>query len=285
MAETKNDINIYRFPTSLEAGDLENINEDSSSNSPDSDGKKKKEKLKAPFILIEILDELNKTATDVIAMFAPSGFTIEDSGNYGSVNFGVADSISNLGRDVIQDAGAKTKGQIGKMSVAESSLITQAVLKAAGADNELMSVATSKQKIVFNNKTTATFEDMTIRTFSFTFKMVPVNNPDSEAILKIEETLRANMYPEASASGYALKYPPEFRVTFKRGKEDDKFMPKLMKCYLTSMSTQYNSNGNMFHSDGAPTDTTITLNFQETRQLRRGDFKKKTPEAAKEGAV
>ena len=272
---------IHRFPTTLKT-DIEDKNKDSSN--PDGDGKKKKEKPFPAYILIEILGDDNVKVEETIALFAPSGFTIEDSGNYGSVNFGVADSISNLGKDVIQNAGKSTSGQIGKMSNAESQLITQAVLKAAGADSEIMSAQTAKNKIVFNNKTTATFEDMSIRTFSFTFKMVPENKEDSEAILTIENILRTNMYPEASQSGYALKYPPEFDVSFRRGKPLDPFMPKLMKCYLTSMSTQYNSNGNMFHKDGSPTDTTITLSFQETRQLRRGDFKKKTPEAAEEEA-
>jgi hypothetical protein len=248
-------VNIYRFPTDLRGGYEE------------------QKENKDAYIKIDILDDLNEQATDTIALFAPSGFTIEDSGNYGSVNFGVADSISNLGRDVITNAGKDSKKGINDMSVAESQLITQAVLKAAGADSEIMTAQTAKNKIVFNNKTTATFEDMSIRTFSFTFKMVPESDKDSTAILDIENVLRTNMYPEASQSGYALKYPPEFKVTFYRGKEVDKFMPKLMKCYLTSLSTQYNSNGNMFHKDGAPTDTTITLSFQETRQLRRADFK------------
>ena len=167
-------VNIYRFPSDLKA--------------EYKDDKKNKD----AYIKIDILDDLNEQATDTIALFAPSGFTIEDSGNYGSVNFGVADSISNLGRDVITNGGKDTEGKIGSMSTAESQLITQAVLKATGADSEIMTAQTAKNKIVFNNKTTATFEDMSIRTFSFTFKMVPESDKDSTAILDIENVLRTN---------------------------------------------------------------------------------------------
>ena len=71
---------------------------------------------------------------------------------------------------------------------------------------------------------------------------------------------------------FALKYPPLFRIKFMKGKKVNEYMPFIFDSYLTGLTASYNNNANMFHKDGAPTDLTLALSFQEQRQLTRDDL-------------
>ena len=68
------------------------------------------------------------------------------------------------------------------------------------------------------------------------------------------------------------QYPPTFQITFYNGTEVNKFMPKIMPCYLTTVDATYNASGNSFHRDGSPVEVDMTLSFQETKTLTRYDL-------------
>ena len=57
----------------------------------------------------------------------------------------------------------------------------------------------------------------------------------------------------------------------------NKYMPRIIDTYLTTMSTNYNATGNSFHTnDGvlgaAPTEIDISMTFQEVRAITRDDL-------------
>ena len=49
-------------------------------------------------------------------------------------------------------------------------------------------------------------------------------------------------------------------------------MPKILTSYLTNLTTTYNSTTNAYHDDGQPVEIDMSLTFQETRALTRGDL-------------
>jgi len=227
------------------------------------------------YVKFSILNSDASSPIKVIALYVPNGFSIEDSANFGSMNFGTIDAISQFGK-TLNTGTEGARAQINGASDGEINMITAAIMQSSGGSGlavDTLLRQSAQSKIALNNKTVATFEDMGIRQFSFTFKLVPSSASDSRTISYIENTFRKNMYPEKGSNlGFSLKYPPEIKVEFYRGAKRYKFMPKLANCYLTGLSPSYNENSNMFHKDGAPTDTTIQLSFQEVRQLTRGDL-------------
>lgn len=230
---------------------------------------------KASFVRIDIIGKDGKPnfdGTDTINMFIPNGFQMEDSANFGTMNFGTIDAVKKFAGQYGDDPeGTKVKAT---SNAGESLAIGAAVISKlfAGA-GEGATMAAAQAGVVLNSKATATFEDMGIRTFSFNFKMVPSNKEDSDEIKKIEKTFRKYMYPEI-VGNIAVSYPPRFKVAFYRGDKIDNYMPLMHEAYLTGLSSTYNENSNMFYHTGAPTDTTLSLTFQETRQLTRQDIDK-----------
>lgn len=223
----------------------------------------------ASFVRISIINKDGNKISD-INLFIPNGFSMEDSANFGTMNFGTIDAVKKFVGEYGSDPEA-AKAQA-TASSGESMAIGAAVINklfAGAGDGATMAAA--KAGVVLNNKATATFEDMGIRTFSFNFKMVPSNKEDSNIIKEIEKTFRKYMYPEIIGN-VSVSYPPRFLVQFRRGKKIDKYMPLMHEAYLTGLSSTYNENSNMFYHTGAPTDTTLSLTFQETRQLTRADI-------------
>lgn len=226
------------------------------------------------YLKIEILNPLEPEAAPLenIYMYAPAGFTLEDGASYGTTNFGIIDAVQSTTKDIIASAGTNDPAAIQGANTGEITVIMKALAEQLGIQNTgLAERAAFEQRAVLNNKATATFDGMNIRSYQLAFNLVSSSEKDAKCAYMIEHTLRKNMYPVSDGT-FALRYPPEFLVTFMRGKEPDPFMPKLKPCYLTGLSAQYNANSNMFHPDGSPTDVTLTLSLQETKQLLRSDL-------------
>ena len=115
------------------------------------------------------------------------------------------------------------------------------------------------------------FESTTLRSFGFTFKCVPESSDEAEDVRLIENLFRKYMYPK-ELDPIALQYPPIFRIKFYNGEEENKFMPMILDSYLINLTTTYNETSNMFHGDGAPVETSMSITFQETKALTRDDL-------------
>lgn len=201
-----------------------------------------------------------------IHLFIPSGFALGDGANFGNIDLGVINAAQNAltekGDDVSSD-----------VTENEAVAIGAALLNKMGVGSELNATgaAAAKAGVAINPQTTLTYEGATIRQFEMAFQLVASSAKEAETIRIIEHTFRKYMYAKKEGE-FAIKYPPVFRVKFMKGKEVNKFLPFLFDSYLTGLNVTYNSDGNMYHKDGAPTDVTISLSFQEQRQLTRGDL-------------
>jgi hypothetical protein len=113
-----------------------------------------------------------------------------------------------------------------------------------------------------NKNITSEFTGVGTREFSFSFNMMPYSQADAISIKNIVFAFRKGIYPEGN--DFALKYPPKWTIAFLQCGE---YIPKIAETYLRDVSTTYNSNTNMWRSDGAPLDTTLSLTFKETKAL------------------
>ncbi len=201
-----------------------------------------------------------------IHLFIPIGMASNDSMNYGSTELGII------------GAAAQATRLGGDASVGMEDIISRATasFKSMGATAGAASAAELKSGLVVNPFTSVTFEGVNVRSFEFAFKLVPSSRDESKIAHKIENAFRKYMYPKARGAG-ALEYPPTFRIEFMAGGLPNKYMPRIIDTYLTTMSTNYNATGNSFHTnDGVlgapPTEIDISLTFQEVRAITRNDL-------------
>jgi hypothetical protein len=196
-----------------------------------------------------------------IHLFIPSGISLGDGANFGNIDLGTINAIQN------------STDKKNEATDLEAIAIGAALMQKMGVGDDLNAAAatTVKAGVALNNQSTLTYEGASIRTFELSFNLVASNSKEAETIRVIEHTFRKYMYAKREGE-FALKYPPLFRIKFMKGKKVNEYMPFIFDSYLTGLTASYNNNANMFHKDGAPTDLTLALSFQEQRQLTRDDL-------------
>ena len=217
-------------------------------------------------VSFEIIGSEFNTDVFKIHLYIPSGFALGDGANFGSIDLGVINAAESM---IKKD----DKGKNANVGELEATAIGSALLQKMGIGSDLNAgaAAAAKAGVAINPQTTLTYEGANIRQFELSFQLVASSAKEAETIRVIEHTFRKYMYAKKEGD-FALKYPPLFRVKFMKGKEVNKFLPFLFDSYLTGLNATYNSDGNMYHKDGAPTDVTLSLSFQEQRQLTRDDL-------------
>jgi len=195
-----------------------------------------------------------------IHLYVPSGFSVSDTANYNSVELG---AIGNAGMS----------GSEASNAPATEADTTAAAANAAGnlgpLGNSVVGTAI-KNGVAINPFTNVAFTGTSVREFSFSFKLISESAKEAQVARKIENLFRKNLYPEATR--IALKYPPQFQITFYNGEDVNPFMPKIMPCFLTGLQTTFNGSSNVYHADGAPAEMEMQLSFQETKALVRSDL-------------
>lgn len=216
-------------------------------------------------------------------LYMPPGFEIQDGVQYENVDFGVINSgIKRLAEGAIAGGGggllseAIAMGKSGAEAAVNAgsgapinNYIRQVAAAAAnvlpGAGDAIRSAAQMRS----NPNSQSMFEGVAMRSFGFTFNMMPSSEKEAEQIRRIVKFFRFHMYPER-VNTYFYKFPTIFNITMRY--KNKILEPKILPSFLTSATVNYNGETGTFFKDGNPTQTTLTLSFQEERTLHRGDI-------------
>ena len=211
------------------------------------------------------------------------GLSAIDPSNPGLISkfFGAA---ANYGTDFLSSLG------IGQRQAANEDMVrltTQRLAKLLPGEGGLQSAVTLATQIVSNPNQRSVFQNVNIRTFSFSFKFIPLSLDESREIERIITFFRKYMYPEHSFIGgdeanggvpVGYKFPPLFDVKVGydisgRGVRYENLPNmEIHYCYLQSVQHNYNSSSMTFYKGGKPTEIDMTLNFVEYRTLSRYDI-------------
>lgn len=224
---------------------------------------------------------LGKPGSREIYLPIPPGLTFSDSMSYSSLDLGILGSIRddtlkamNKAKGISGVIGAGIGGLAGSLVRKAKTLNAAAVASIAARNFRQDGIANtidfSAKQVVAPNTNTA-FQNSGVRSFGFSFKMMPKSQNEAETITAIIKTFRENMYPKGT--DVMLSYPPIWSIKFYdgSGRETGK-IPKIYQSYLTGMTATYNGSTNMFHTDGSPVETDVAIQFQETKALTLSDI-------------
>lgn len=214
-----------------------------------------------PHISFEIV-ERNLPENAIIHLYTPQGLSFSDQAEFNNVDLGV---IGGTVKGAIESGGSIKEGLSGT-DVKDAAI---ALGKKARGDIAQVGTATQIARGVAENPRTAVqFNNVGIRTFSFTFRLMAESQKEQEQIFLIENMFRRALYPEANGDLF-LQYPSTFQIRFNAGGKENDYLPKIFESYLTSMTTTFNNDSNIYHADGSPSDVDLALTFQETAPLTR----------------
>ena len=219
-----------------------------------------------------------------ICLPMPPGVTFGDNMSYSTLDLGIIGTIASetinqvANQNTIAGAvGAGVGGLVGsvvnkakKLNAAAAASIIARNIPASGNIADVIDFST-KQVIAPN--TNSSFQNSGIRQFNFTFKLVSKTKKEAVAIDKIVSNFRRGMYPKGN--DVVLAYPATWQIKFNNADaSENKFIPKIYSCYLTSLTSTFNGSTNLFHEDGSPIETDVSASFQETKALTRDDIER-----------
>ena len=119
------------------------------------------------------------------------------------------------------------------------------------------------------------------RTHDFVFQFFPKEKKESETINRIINDLKNGMTPRLAGAGKGdkqrltapfFKSPRQYKIKLMMGEGENTNLFQIGTSVLTSMSVNHDPQGIVgFHEDGAPVQTTMSLNFKEIEFLLSGD--------------
>jgi len=193
-----------------------------------------------------------------VALYFPTGHTINDSLGYESQEEGLAGlAISRL---LSQGGGAEdvVNADIGEVA-AGAAARTAAAAAPGGA------VYTRSRGRVANPREFMLFKAPSIREFSFSFTFIPQTKGEADNLPNIIRFFREAAYPVETATEYI--FPDTFRISYKNGGGG---IIKIPEVACTSINVTYNPNSiSFFRDNGMPVQTTLELSFTELKPISR----------------
>lgn len=145
----------------------------------------------------------------------------------------------------------------------------------SGSDNDFVKLMMNKGGFVFNPQKQILFNGVEFRNFNMSFTFTPSSERESREVKEIIRHLRMYAAPKQNnqlGQGMFWVPPAIFEIDFKFHDKHNVNLPKLKKCVIKSIDVNYAPNGWAAHGDGAPVQTVITIEFQETSLVDRFDI-------------
>ena len=144
----------------------------------------------------------------------------------------------------------------------------------AGSSISLNDVLGRTSGQIVNQNVELLFNSVSLRPFGFNWDLTPRNKNESQAVLQIIKTLKiaSAAKRELGANGF-LQAPDVFRLSYKKGIDNQKFLNKFKICALTSVGVDYTGSGiHATYDDGTPVHYRLNLSFTELEPVYADDY-------------
>ena len=155
-------------------------------------------------------------------------------------------------------------------------LVTQALAAQAvnlfGSNISINSILARTQGKILNPNMELLFNNVTLRTFRFSFKMTPRDEVESLQVKSIIRSLKKNMAAKKVGTLF-LDTPNIFELEYKKGNKLHPFLHRFKQCALSDMSVNYTGeNVYATYNDGTPVSLIMNLTFKELVPVYEDDY-------------
>lgn len=203
-----------------------------------------------------------------ISLYTPDTISINQQATYDTV--GLTEAMGNLG----------TIGSAVQAAQAGGDVLTNAV-KSLGMEKLGEAIKVNPNiglqglNMAMNPQMEVLFTQMEFRIFQLDFLLTPRDASEAEQIKAIVQAFKFHQAPELDGSGRYYIVPSMFQVDFYFQGEQNKHLHKLAPAVLTSVQIDSAPQSWVTHPDGAPVQTRLTLQFQETEIMTKQNIESK----------
>ena len=159
---------------------------------------------------------------------------------------------------------------------AQNALTTKLAIEAVnlfGANVSFNTLLARSDGKILNPNMELLFNNVTLRTFRFSFKLAPRDPNEATVVKSIIRTLKKNMAAQKAESDIFLQTPNIFKLTYRKGNQNHPFLHRFKDCALSDMNVQYTGD-NVYatYSDGTPVSMILNLTFKELVPVYSDDY-------------
>jgi hypothetical protein len=195
-----------------------------------------------------------------ISLYIPETINFTYSASYGEASL---TKIAGEGiGSIIKNAIPKSDSAFGK---AFSSIVET-------ASGDALKVALKSVGLAINPKLQLLFEGIGFRSYQMSFTFTPYSQQEAEAVTKIVNTFKQYAAPriiKGATNGMFFIPPSIFEPKFYFNGSENKKINAIKPSVIESIDVNYAPNGWSTFGDGAPVQTTLTIQFKETELLDR----------------
>ena len=222
------------------------------------------------------------TRESIVQLYLPPSIQFADGANYEGFDAGVSGAIAmdtmNAGETDIGKVGANVKSQVEGLggNLDAGTIIAKMAESVPLAPTQTVQGGLRK---AVNPNTRVLFKSVALRTFQFSFKMMPTSEAEARQIEQIVLSFRKQLYPTLSGgseSGVSIgyEYPDMYLIQMTIGNRE--VPPKVKPSFLTGVSTNFNgTSGALLRTEGGNTswsEVDIALSFGEGVTLNKSDI-------------
>jgi len=205
----------------------------------------------------QTLKPKKKRVTSTISLYMPD-----------TVNFQYNSGYSNLS---LMDVAKETAGAASNLPII-SKLGKMASLGISVVESNAAKLALSTQGLAINPQQQLLFDGIDFREYQMAFTFTPYSQQEADDVKKIIQLFRSQAAPRIITTGGAGMFfvpPSTFDLQFLLNGTENKNISKVAESVIKSIDVNYAPNGWATHPDGAPVQTTLTMNFQEIELIDR----------------
>jgi hypothetical protein len=171
-----------------------------------------------------------------------------------TVNFQYTPQYNNLGlRNTLIEAGGKIFGKKVQNNVT------------AAITSDITRLALATQGLALNPLNQLLFDAIDFRTYQLAFTFTPYSQQEAEDVKQIIKLFKEAALPRITDAAFGMFFipPSTLSIDFLYNGKTNTGISRVTESVIDSIDINYAPNGWSAHADGAPVQTTLTMNFKE----------------------
>ena len=194
-----------------------------------------------------VLRNRTKTSTKSISLYMPDTLNFTYAASYGQTDLlTAASSVPLVG------------GVVSAVTQALNNPAARLLLKGSG--------------YALNPNQQVLFDGIDFRTYQLAFTFTPYSKQEAETVAAIIKMFKSHAAPrlvEGSGGGMFFVPPSTFTPTFRFRGQINKNINQVTESVITNINVDYAPQGFSAHTDGAPVQTTLTIEFRELELITK----------------
>ena len=193
-----------------------------------------------------------KVAT--ISLYIPDTLNFQYNAGYGNLTL----------QQVANEAAGTAASAVNNVPIL-GTLANIGTLGLSAAQSNAARLALSTPGLAINPQQQLLFDGIDFRTYQMAFTFTPYSRQEAETVKEIIKLFRYHAAPQitTAAAGMFFVPPSTFNLDFLFNGQRNTNITKVTESVIENIDVNYAPNGWAAHDNGAPVQTTLTINFKE----------------------